>query len=249
MKPIIEICCGSYDDALNAYRGGASRIELNSALSLGGLTPSLASLTMTKKNTDLKVITMIRPRGAGFCYNEDEYEVMKQDALTMLEHGADGIAFGFLTPEGKIDRKKTGQFVDIAKFHQGEAVFHRAFDCVDDPFLAMETLIDLGVDRVLTSGLQPRAFDGADLLAKLQKKYGDRIEILVGSGVNANNVQDILQKTGVHQVHSSCKDWQSDPTTALHHVSFAYAPAPHEEDYEIVSQQLVEAIHQKVNEF
>lgn len=92
MERIVEICCGSYEDALNAYRGGASRIELNSALHLGGLTPSLASLVLTKKHTDLKVITMIRPRGAGFCYSEDEFEVMKADTLLMMEHGADGVA-------------------------------------------------------------------------------------------------------------------------------------------------------------
>lgn len=95
MKPIVEICCGSYSDALAAWKAGATRIELNSALSLGGLTPSLATLKMTKQNTGLKVITMIRPRGAGFCYDEEEYEVMKQDAKIMLENGADGLAFGF----------------------------------------------------------------------------------------------------------------------------------------------------------
>ena len=90
MERIIEICCGSYEDALNAYHGGAKRIELNNALHLGGLTPSLATLKLTKKNTNLKVITMVRPRGAGFCYNEIEFEVMKEDAKSLLENGADG---------------------------------------------------------------------------------------------------------------------------------------------------------------
>ena len=102
MERIIEICCGSYEDALNAYYGRAKRIELNSALHLGGLTPSLATLKLTKKNTNLKIITMVRPRGAGFCYNEIEFEVMKEDAKSLLENGADGIAFGCLNKDGSI---------------------------------------------------------------------------------------------------------------------------------------------------
>ena len=105
MERIIEICCGSYEDALNAYYGRAKRIELNSALHLGGLTPSIASLKLTKKNTNLKIITMIRPRGAGFCYNDIEFEVMKEDARCMLENKADGIAFGCLNQDGSINGK------------------------------------------------------------------------------------------------------------------------------------------------
>ena len=138
MKPIVEICCGSYSDALAAWEAGATRIELNSALSLGGLTPSLATLKMTKQNTNLKVITMIRPRGVGFSYDEDEYEVMKQDEKIMLENGADGQAFGILDASGHIDATRTQEFVEIIHAEHKEAVFHRAFDCVDDPFQTIE---------------------------------------------------------------------------------------------------------------
>lgn len=239
MEKTVEICCGSYEDALNAYRGGASRIELNSALHLGGLTPSLATLTLTKKDTDLKVIAMVRPRGAGFHYTDDEFRVMKHDAVMLLEHGADGIAFGCLDESGHIDRKRTGQMISIIKDFQGEVVFHRAFDCVEDPIEAIETLIELGVDRVLTSGLETKATDGIEIIKQLQKDYGNRIEILAGSGINASNAKEIMEKTGISQVHSSCKDWMMDPTTALHHVSFAYVDKPHIMDYEIVSADLV----------
>lgn len=242
MKAMIEICCGSYQDALAAWKGGAKRIELNSALALGGLTPSLASLILTKQNTDLKVITMIRPRGAGFCYSEEDYEIMKQDAQIMLEHGADGLAFGFLNAQGSIDIKRTQEFVELIHSYHKEAVFHRAFDCVEDPIKAIEQLIDLGVDRLLTSGLKAKAVDALDLLERLQREYGQDIEILAGSGVNASNVLDILEKTGLSQVHSSCKDWVSDPTTIQKDISFAYAESPHQEDYEIVSQKLVERL-------
>ena len=159
MERLVEICCGSYEDALNAYYGRAKRIELNSALHLGGLTPSIASLKLAKKNTNLKIITMIRPRGAGFCYNDIEFEVMKEDARCMLENKADGIAFGCLNQDGSINEKQTKEMIDIIKEYQGEVVFHRAFDCVADPYAAIELLIHLGVDRILTSGLKPKAME------------------------------------------------------------------------------------------
>ena len=129
MERIIEVCCGSYDDALASYRGGAKRIELNSALYLGGLTPSLASLILTKKNTDLKVITMVRPRAAGFCYRDEEFETMKLDVTLMLENGADGVAFGCLTSDSEIDVKQTKEIVDIIKSFNKEVVFHH-FLCI-----------------------------------------------------------------------------------------------------------------------
>lgn len=242
MERIVEICCGSYEDALNAYRGGASRIELNSGLYLGGLTPSLGTLILTKKNTELKVIAMLRPRGAGFHYTDDEFEVMKNDAVLMMEHGADGIAFGCLDENGNIDVKQTQQIINIVKEFDGEVVFHRAFDCVKDPYQAIEKLIDMGVHRILTSGLQPKAVDGKELIKDLQMKYGDQIEILAGSGINAENALEMMNDTGISQVHSSCKDWVNDPTTKCHAVSFGYATHPHEMDYDVVSQEFVEKI-------
>lgn len=242
MERIVEICCGSYEDALNAYHGKAKRIELNSALHLGGLTPSLASLLLTKKNTDLKVITMVRPRGAGFYYNEYEFEVMKEDARLMLDNGADGIAFGCLNKDGSICVEQTKEIIDIIKGYGKEVVFHRAFDCVDNPYEAIELLIQLGVDRILTSGLKPKAMDGKELIKELQAKYGKQIEILAGSGINAGNAREMMDYTGINQVHSSCKAWVNDPTTKTHEVSYAYASEPHENDYDMVSLELVEKI-------
>lgn len=239
MDRIIEICCGSYEDCLNASKGGATRVELNSALHLGGLTPSIASLRLTKQKTSLKVICMVRPRGAGFCYREDEFEVMKEDAKLLMENGADGLAFGFLKEDASIDLEKTKALIDIVKSYDGEVVFHRAFDCVKDPYQAIETLIDLGVDRVLTSGLEPKAMDGIALIKDLQIKYGHRIEILAGSGMNATNAKEMMDTTGIYQVHSSCKAWLHDPTTTTGHVSYSYAGAPHENDFDVVSGELV----------
>ena len=242
MNRIIEICCGSYDDALASYRGGAKRIELNSALYLGGLTPSLASLILTKKNTDLKVITMVRPRAAGFCYTSEEFETMKLDVTLMLENGADGVAFGCLTSDSEIDVKQTKEIVDIIKSFNKEVVFHRAFDCVRDVDKAMNILIELGVDRVLTSGLMPKAMDGIEMIKYLQDKYGDRIEILAGSGMNASNAKEMMDRTGISQVHSSCKGWRNDATTSGKYVNYCYAGDPHQNDYDVVDEELVRKI-------
>lgn len=167
---MLEICCGSYEDALQAWQGGAKQIELNSALHLGGLTPSLGSLLLTKQNTNLKVICMIRPRGAGFCYEDTQFEQMLLDAKIILEQGADGIAFGCLQADFTIHTKQTKEMISLIKSFQKEVVFHRAFDCVKNPFIGMEELIELGVDRVLTSGLEATAWAGKELLKNLATK-------------------------------------------------------------------------------
>ena len=136
--------------------------------------------------------------------------------------------------------------IDIIKEYQGEVVFHRAFDCVADPYASIELLIHLGVDRILTSGLKPKAMDGKELIKDLQNKYGNQIEILAGSGINASNARKMMEDTGIYQVHSSCKDWINDPTTKTHEVSYAYAPSPHENDYDVVSKGLVEKIVESI---
>lgn len=242
MEKMVEICCGSYEDALAAYRGGAKRIELNSALYLGGLTPSLGTLKLAKKNTGLKIIAMVRPRGAGFCYSGDEFAVMKEDAELLLQNGADGIAFGCLGKDGELEVSQTKELVEVIKKHHGEAVFHRAFDCVENPLRTMEKLVELGIDRVLTSGGKEKAMEGKELLKELQETYGGQIEILAGSGVNAGNAKELMGQTGVCQVHSSCRGWFTDPTTEGPEVSYAYAGPPHSKDYEAVDEKLVKKL-------
>lgn len=238
----VEICCGSYYDALQAQKGGAERIELNSGLHLGGLTPSLASLELVKNDTRLKTIAMVRPRGGGFCYCEDDFRQMLGECRQLLCHGADGIAFGILTESGEIDLNRSGEMISMIHSYGKEAVFHRAFDCTPNPFKAVEALISMGADRLLTSGQKTKAMDGAALIARLQKDYGSRIELLAGSGVNASNARLLMKKTGISQVHSSCKDWLPDPTTNANHVSYSFAPAPHEVEYDVVSEELVKEL-------
>lgn len=245
---MIEICCGSYEDALNAARGGAKRIELNSALYMGGLTPTEACLSLVLRDTNLKVICMVRPRGAGFYYTEAEKVQMFAEAKMLLAQGCHGIAFGFLTAEAEIDEEATEKMVALIHQYGGEAVYHRAFDCVNDPDATMKVLIALGVDRVLTSGQAEKAMQGKELIRTLQQRYGEQIELLAGSGVNASNAQELMAYTGITQVHSSCKDWQIDPTTTGAQVSYAFASAPHERCYDIVDKHLVKKLEVSVYE-
>lgn len=246
MEKIVEVCCGSFYDAKQAHLGGAKRIELNSALHLGGLTPSLASLDLTKRLLDIKVIAMVRPRGAGFNYSEDDFQVMKNDCELLLKYGADGIAFGCLNENSEINISQEEQILEIINKYSKEAVFHRAFDCVSDPFSTIETLIQLGVDRILTSGLKSKAIDGIDLIKQLQEKYGDKIEILAGSGVNASNAKKIMELAHIHQVHSSCKNWIKDNTTSNGNVSYSYADGELKDYYDVVSKELVQKLIQSI---
>lgn len=238
---IVEICCGSYYDAKMSCIGNADRIELNSALHLGGLTPSLGSLIKVKKEFNIKTICMIRSRGGGFFYNNEDIEVMFYDAKILLENGADGLAFGFLNEDKSIDLENTKKMVDLIKsFGEKEAVFHRAFDCVSNPYKAVESLIDLKVDRILTSGLKNKAIDGIDLLKDLNNLYNSNIEFVVGSGVNYENAKNIIECTGINQVHSSCKQFLEDKTTIGNEVSYSFI-----EDtlkYDVVSLDLVKKL-------
>ena len=241
----LEVCCGSYEDCMNAYKGNAKRVELNSALFLGGLTPSLGSLILTKQNTDLEVICMVRPRGAGFYYTEVEFEGMLYDAKLLMEHGADGLAFGFLHEDKTVDIERTKQMVELIHKYNGQAVFHRAFDMVDNLLDAIEQLVTVGVDRVLTSGGYSTAPEGAEVLASLQAKYGDKIEILAGCGVHDGNIMELLEKTKVTQVHSSCKGWVVDPTTTSERNDYGF----NKDMYDIVSVDKVRELKVKIDEY
>lgn len=242
MKTTVEICTGSYADCMAAFHGGAERVELNSALSVGGLTASVAVLRRVKKETTLKVICMVRPRAGGFCYDEAETKIMMEEARLLLENGADGIAFGFLHADGTVHRERTLQMSELIHSFGKEAVFHRAFDVTKDPFQAMEVLLSCKIDRLLTSGQRAKAMQGSELIAQLQDRFGDRIEILAGSGINAQNAGALLARTGIRQVHSSCKGYRLDPTTASEHVSYAYLDDAHAMEYDVVEETLVRAL-------
>ena len=208
----IEICCGSIEDCALAGTFPVDRIELNSGIELGGLTPSLGTLMESKKATKLPVCCMVRPRTAGFVYTEAQFQSMLFDAELLLKHGADGIVFGFLNEDTTIDIERTKQMTDLIKSYEKEAVFHKAFDKTPDKFKACETLIECGVDRILTSGGEnyPHIEQGFDILKELIETYNNQITILVGGGVRAHNVHDILETTKCTQIHMTAKEMAND---------------------------------------
>ena len=167
---------------------------------------------------------------------------MMEDARIFLENGADGIVFGFLKENREIDIDNTARMAELVHRYGKEAVFHRAFDVTPGPEQAMERLIAHKVDRVLTSGQKRTALEGISLIRKLQKRYGKDIQILPGSGINAENALRILKETGVSQLHSSCKSYLTDLTTTAGEVSYSYLAGSHQNDYDVVDKYLVEKL-------
>jgi len=238
---LIEVCCGSTDDAVEAERGGADRVELNSSLFFGGLTPSLGSVIEAKKRLSIPVIVMIRPRGGGFCYTEAEMEVMCHDARLAVEHGADGLVFGILTPEGSIDTDRCRQIVEL--IGSKEAVFHRAFDVTPEPLEALDKLVELGFKRILTSGQAPTVPEGAELIKELIDYAGDRMEILPGAGILAHNVRQIVEQTGAKQVHLSASEQRFDSSVQNRpNITFGGELRPPEDRYDIVDRNAIRSI-------
>jgi copper homeostasis protein len=234
----LEICTASPEDCLAAERGGADRVELNCALMLGGLTPSLGSLREARATTRIPIIAMIRPRAGGFCYTESEFRVMLRDAESALAEGAAGIAFGILSATGAIDRERCAQIIKLASGRQ--VVFHRAFDVVPDPLAALNQLIDLGVTRVMTSGQEASAYNGAANIAKYIQHAAGRIEILPAGGINRFTVADVVKRTGCNQVHASLSTVAKDQSVlARPQVFFGGALKPPEDEFPVTDTNAV----------
>ena len=204
----IEICCGSIQSAANAKAGGAVRVELCQGLVEGGTTPSPATIQYAVRELGLKVFVLVRPRGGDFCYNELEVKTMEEDVAFCKEAGASGIVVGFLHPDGSIDTELTRRFVELSA--PLPVTFHRAFDECADPLNALEQIIECGCARVLTSGCKPTAMEGAEMLQQLVKQADGRITILAGSGVTPENAVTLREKTGVKEIHGSCKKTRPD---------------------------------------
>ena len=204
----IEICCGSIQSAANAKAGGAVRVELCQGLVEGGTTPSLATIQYAVRELGLKVFVLVRPRGGDFCYNELEVKTMEEDVAFCKEAGASGIVVGFLHPDGSIDTELTRRFVELSA--PLPVTFHRAFDECADPLNALEQIIECGCARILTSGCKPTAIEGAEMLQQLVKQADGRITILAGSGVTPENAVALREKTGVKEIHGSCKKTRPD---------------------------------------
>ncbi len=244
MKTVLEICCATLYDVQEAAKAGADRLELNSAFYLGGLTPSLGVVRLAKQACSLPMVAMVRPRGGGVCYPEEEDLTMLSDAEILLQEGMDGIVFGFLTPDKQLDIQKTKALTELAHRYGKEAVFHKAFDCIEDQEQALKELIAIGVDRVLTSGGGKAALDRADHLAYLIRTYGKDITILLGGGIRAGNVETLLRATGATEIHTACGGYLEDHTVMGNAVSYDYRQDTTPERYEAVDPAQVAQIRQ-----
>jgi copper homeostasis protein len=202
---LIEIACYSVEAALAAQNAGANRIELCSAPSVGGLTPGIGTILATRRHLSIPMNVMIRPREGDFCYTEREFESILMDIESCEEVGVDGIVTGILLKDGTIDKERMKLAIEAAG--PMKVTFHRAFDMVRDPFEALETLIECGVNTVLTSGGKQKAMQGIGLIAQLVVRANKRIGILPGSGINEMNVKELYIKTGVSEIHLSAKSF------------------------------------------
>jgi copper homeostasis protein len=197
-KLIIEVCVDSVESAIAAEQGGADRVELCDNLLEGGTTPSAGAIAIARGRLGIKLQVIIRPRGGDFCYSELEFAVMRHDVEVAKQLGADGVVIGMLTSDGEIDIERTRALIELA--HPLSVTFHRAFDMARDPYRALEDLIGLGVDRILTSGQEPSVIEGLDLIAELVQLAGERVIIMPGGGTE-RNVHKVVTRSGVREVH------------------------------------------------
>lgn len=197
---LLEIVCYSLESCINAKKAGADRIELCGGFLEGGTTPSFGLIKKVLENVDIPVYVMIRPRGGDFHYSESELEVMMEDVIQIKKLKPAGFVIGCLTIDGEVNEKVLKNF--MKEFEGFGATFHRAIDVCRNPKLSIETLISLGFESILTSGQANKSIEGLEMLTKMNKWAADRINIMAGSGVNINNVSELL-KTGVNAVHFS----------------------------------------------
>lgn len=196
----LEICANSYQSFVNAQKAGADRIELCSELSVGGVTPSFGLLEKVAKNCRIPVHVLIRPRSGNFCYTDEEFQQIKTDIQICKELGFQGIVSGILNKDNTIDVNRNQELIAISK--PLSFTFHRAFDCVPNPIESLHQLIDLQVDRVLTSGQQNTAIEGLELLKQLQNIAKNRLIILPASGINDTNISH-FKDSGFTEIHAS----------------------------------------------
>ena len=244
MSVLIEVCCGSVEDALEAEAGGADRVELNSSLFFGGLTPSIGSVAEAHRRLRIPVMVMIRPRGGGFCYTEPELAVMERDIEVAVEHGADGLVFGVLSAEGALDARANARL--LARAGRVPVVFHRAFDVMADPEPGLDRLVDLGFTRILTTGRRAQIEDGADYVKGLIERARGRIEVLPG-GMTPRNAPRLVAHIGCTQVHVASWTRRVDPSSRGNpEVYFGSALYPPEDSYELTDRSFVRGVREAV---
>ncbi len=213
-----EVVVYNIESALKAQEGGADRIELCDNPAEGGTTPSPGIVEVVRQNISIDLYVMIRPRGGDFMYNRYEYHAMKRDIFQYQKLGVDGFVFGILNPDGTLDKARCKELIERAK--PLKCTCHRAFDMTRDPFEALDDCIEVGFERILTSGQKPTALEGVGLISQLVESAGSRIRIMPGCGVNEETVKQIVSKTQATEIHFSSTS-QRDSTMVFRNEAIA----------------------------
>ena len=241
---ICEICVDSVAGVRAAGAAGAQRVELCANLLEGGVTPSLGAIRQARRVAGVDLNVMIRPRGGDFLFNDDEFAAMRSDIETAKAEGANGVVIGLLTAAGEIDVGRTRELVALAR--PLSVTFHRAFDVADEPFGALETLIELGVDRVLTSGQEPSVLEGLPLIVELMKRAGERIVIMPGGGITVRTVERIVAAARPREIHfAALEPVESAMRFRRAHVFMGGELRPPEYDRLDTSQALIRSVMAK----
>ena len=244
-KKIIEVCASSVQSALNAQKAGAQRVELCGGYEIGGITPSPSTIQKTRELLEIDVFVLIRPRGGDFCYSKLEMEIIKEDILFCKKNNIDGVVIGMLEKDGTINFNQLKELVELA--YPMQVTFHRAFDRATDPFLALEKIIEAGVQRILTSGQKATAFEGRFLLRELVKKANNRITILAGAGINRDNILNIAKVSKTNEFHLSGKSLIKSPMTNKDTSIQFSQNGMSEDDYFETSANTVKVIVEMIN--
>lgn len=244
--PELEICTGDYESVMNAFFAGATRVEICGALPIGGITPSESLMQMTRSvSPAMKRNVLIRPRQGDFLYSDNEFMSMVEDMRSPGIAAADGYVIGMLKADGTVDMERTALLMKSIpeEDRAGKSfTFHRAFDMTKDPFQALEDIIELGFDRILTSGRASSAEAGIPMLKKLYEQAAGRIIIMAGGGVNANNARKIMEETGIRSLHGSCSGKVNSRMEYRNDNASMGAGASDEYSWNISSREKVEAL-------
>lgn len=238
---LLEICCGSAGDVAAAFSGGADRVELNSDLFHGGLTPSIGAMQVARSISDKPIMAMVRPRAGGFCYDKTDFRTAMADGEALLKAGADGLVFGFLHCDQTIDMERCRAMIDLCAGR--ETVFHRAMDLTPDWRRAFDQLMELGVTRVLTSGQGPACPQAIPTLREMVLYGEGRLEVLPGGGVKLHTMEEIVKGTGCTQIHLSSNRTVTDVSgrnsRGIHLGGAIYPP---EDAYDVTDASYVERV-------
>ena len=247
MKILFEACVDSVESALNVEAGGADRIELCADLLEGGITPSYAMLKLVIEKLTIPVNVLVRPRGGDFLYTDYEFEVIKRDIEYCKQIGVNGVVIGILNDDGTVDKVRTEELVKAAR--PMSVTFHRAFDMTREPEEALNTLIELGVDRLLTSGQEADVHKGIPTLKKLVEIANNRIIIMPGGGVDELNIKKVVEKTGVKEIHASAREKARSKMNYINtRTSMSDSKSMEEYDLMVTSEEKIRAIVNAINQ-